>query len=230
VFESVERGGVTSAVIRPPAVLFKKTAPEPLRFVLDTWDRKDLEYTYRVTGPGGAIAAEGAWPTKAAQVAVLEGAPGLYRLSVEGLHPNRTHTGAGTLMIPLTPPDVPEVMAFERDEQGTHVGMGIFESQYWFQPPSGLTNFWVEFHHPAPMDSIWDPTGQRVWVEHAAGEEGNRKVHGIPIRRVTLRIPADQAGRPWRITRPGWNFGFVMDPAIPPYFSVSRKKWFHPEK
>ena len=79
------------------------------------------------------------------------------------------------------------------------------------------------------MDAIWNPAGERVWVEHAAGENGMTKVRGIPVRRVTIPVPPDDAGKLWRISRPGWNFGFVMDPAIPPYLSVSRSKWFNPE-
>jgi hypothetical protein len=127
------------------------------------------------------------------------------------------------------PPEVPEVMAFKRDENGTRVGMGIFESQYWFQAPVNCQSFWIEFHHPAPMDAIWNPAARRIWVEHAAGEDGLSKQRGIPVRRVTITVPPEHAGKLWRISRPGWNFGFVMDPAIPPYVSVSRKKWFNPE-
>ena len=230
-FRTVETNGATFARIDMPTVLFRKRSPDALRLVLDTWDRKDLEYHYRVSGPAGAVAEEGAWPFKASKVITLPaGTPaGLYRLSVTGLHPNMNHSGAGTLMVPLTPPDVAEVMVFEKNEAGTRVGLGLLESQYWFRAPAGQSEFWIEFRHPSSMDAIWDPAGERVWVEHAAGENGIAKVRGIPVRRATIPVPPEYAGKLWRISRPGWNFGFVMDPAIPPYLSVSRNKWFNPE-
>ncbi|MFC1453967.1 hypothetical protein ACFLQL_02170 [Verrucomicrobiota bacterium] len=230
-FETVKTNGAVFYRIDMQAVVFRKADTNTLRLVLDTWDHKDLEYHYRISGPDGATALEGAWPFKASQVVTLPAGtpPGIYRLSVTGLHPHINHSGAGTLMVPLTPPDVPEVMAFKRDEKGTRVGMGIFENQYWFQPPADCQSFWIEFHHPTSMDAIWNPTGERVWMEHVAGEDGLSKQRGIPVRRVIITVPPEFAGKPWRISRPGWNFGFVMDPAIPPYVSVSRRKWFNPE-
>jgi hypothetical protein len=59
----------------------------------------------------------------------------------------------------------------------------------------------------------WD-----AWRDRAEGE-----------RRALVTVPAEQSGKLWRITRPGVQTGFVVDPRIPPYFSITRGKWFNPE-
>ncbi len=66
--------------------------------------------------------------------------------------------------------------------------------------------------------SVWNPDGERAW-EHSYSLE-DKPPH------ATLSVPEGMDGRLWRAT----GGDFVIDPRIPPDFSVSRAKWFNPEK
>jgi hypothetical protein len=125
------------------------------------------------------------------------------------------------LFFPVTKPGVPEVLRFDPSSEGTPVQVGRLG--YWFLVPNGVEKFWIAFTgRPAPRQhvnrvSVWDPDGRRVW---------DRSYHGDPPERVEITVPPDQDGKVWRAT----GGSFIIDPEIPPYFSLSRAKWFNPQK
>lgn len=230
-YPTVEVDGKEFSVVTPPRVLFKRTANTDMPIIFDTWRyQKDLVYDYTVAPIGGNPALEGQWTADGVLRMDLpaEAPIGVYEIDRSGLDP---FTGwralqhqfvSGLVQVPATPHDVPEVLAFERTEEGTVVGPSLYESQYWFLVPDSVEQFEITF--VGNGGRIWNADGNIVWSAwHVAADGGD-------VNRAVVPVPPDQRGRLWRITHGGANAGFTVDPAIPPYFSVSRAKWFNPEK
>lgn len=217
---------------RLPTVTVRKKANQAvtLKLVAHTGGRQEPYYC-QVTPTTGAPPAEESWladPNQPVTVPIAADAPaGDYRVEVGGRVPltgspeERARTGRrhGRLFVPLTDPDVPEVMIFPRKETGTMVHGGGPELQYWFQVPKGVTQFWVRFTaHTRDFNRVcvFDSEHRRVWDKSFANEAPGQ---------VMITVPPDQAGKIWGVS----GSAFTLDPAIPPYFSVSRVKWFNPE-
>ncbi len=120
---------------------------------------------------------------------------------------------------------MPEVIRFRPSEAGTSVRAPTLG--YWSYVTEGVNEFWIDFtDRPrageyAKRVSVWNPDGERAW-DHSYSLEDDPPTPP----RATLSVPEGMDGRLWRVT----GGDFVIDPKIPPYFSVSRAKWFNPEK
>lgn len=184
----------------------------PLRLSLDARGggiaREDVDL--RIDGPQGTV-IDGVVETSDEPIE-LDVPAGTYTVRM---------TSSNNLFIPLTQPDHPEVIEFERTESGTETKGGMLG--YWFMVPKGVTEFSVRYATPSggrwPVHrlSVWNPNGERAWNQFAHNDD-------LPVE-VVIPVPPGQDGKLWRAT--GGNV--VVDPQIPPYFSISRSKWFNPE-
>ena len=234
---------------RLPPIHLRKQGPAAVPLFLDAagrsrdgvWPEPPCgPYAYEITGPSDTAPMQGTW--RAPEVVKLPaGAPnGVYRLDITGRLPYPDHEHLlrhwgndlgsarsrferrhNSISFPVGKPDTPEVMVFPCAAGGTNVdapGQG-----FWFAVPAGVREFWIEFRRTgagrAPVNrvSVWDPDGRRAW---------DRSYSGPAPPRATIAVPTEHAGKLWRAT----GGDFVIDPQIPPYFSVSRTKWFNPEK
>jgi len=203
----------------------------------------ERQFRYTVEGPDGfsrqgdgiELESEPGRPSSRVKtlgaVAILEtedfqGPPGNYRVKISGsirLDPEITdgsrYRRSARWYLPLTAYDIPEVVHFQGDENGTRAQASA--QGYWFMVPKGTTEFWIKFENGLRL-SVWNPDGERVWDRSLFRTEWETADPG----RVKITVPEGQSGKLWRAT----GGSFTIDPKIPPYFSVSRMKWFHPEK
>ncbi len=220
---------------RMPEVLLHMRGGRAVPLMLGSHeDVHDQAYAYQLVGPDGRRHLEGRWPPGRDRpslwmetIELPAGQPeGIYRLSLTGRVPlpdnaaqrSQIRRRHGRVLMPTAPPDVPEVMVFPRTESGTQVASGGPEIQYWFMVPPGVEEFWIDFSRAGGglnRVSVWNPSGVRVWDRSYSGD--------APARARIEVSPAD-SGRLWRAT----GGRFLIDPQIPPYFSVSRAKWFNP--
>jgi len=156
----------------------------------------------------------------------FQGPPGIYRVRISGsirLDPEITDTTryrrSARWYLPLTVYDIPEVVRFQGDENGIRTQTSA--QGYWFMVPEGTTGFWIRFENGQRL-SVWNPDGERAWDRSLSRTEWETAAPG----RVRITVPEGQAGKLWRAT----GGSFTIDPQIPPYFSVSRMKWFNPEE
>lgn len=226
-YETVTVEGADYHLMRPPRIVFRKEHDQAIPVFLDTWTyREDFVFDYSVTGPDGQSALSGKWESSSIQRVDLpaELPRGQYGLDLEALDPNTgwkapaSQFVPGATRVPVTPHDVPEVVVFESTEEGTPVGSSLFETQYWFLVPEFVESFWIEFRGAGAK--IWNPDGEVIWDAWRDGTD---------MPRATVEVSPEHAGKLWRVTRPGVQQGFTVDPQIPPYFSASRRKWFQPE-
>jgi hypothetical protein len=228
-YPTVQVDGVAHHHVRPPAVLFRKAGSSAMSIFLDVWHYQDLTYNYRVSDAEGRAAMQGEWPAKSIQRLTLpaEAASGAYRLTLEAFDPNTgwksqgSQWVSGQMRVPVTGHDVPEVLVFDRAAEGTTIGGAVYEAQYWFKVPQGLDTFWMRFKDTG--SKIWNPDGEVVWDSWQLAEGS------APPITAKVPVPAEHAGKLWRVTRVGGSLDFAVDPAIPPYFSASKAKWFNPE-
>lgn len=229
-YEKVTVDGVAYARVRQPDVLIlhRGTAGFPIFF--DTWDyRHKIPYNYTVTPVGGESLLSGQWIAEEIdRVDFPAGAPeGVYRLELEGLTKLGGDPGLynqfapGLVRVPATPHNVPEVMVFQTSPDGTRIGPSVYEAQYWFLVPEGVESFWVQ---SVGSGKVWDPDGNVVWSKWDATAEGDKS------GRAAIAVDPAHRGKLWRVTCAGACPGFTIDPVIPPFFSVSRAKWFDPRE
>lgn len=188
--------------------------PFDLNFYVRGFNYPERPFQYEIAGPGEFHVSEKGVTPETVQVA---GGKGIYRLGIDSEDLR--------LYIPLSAPDIPEVIGFETSDAGTFVrapGLG-----YWFHVPKGVEAFWIDFmERPTPRGyvkrvSVWNPDNERAWdLSYSLEDDPNRPP------RVTITVPEGMDGRLWRAT----GGDFSIDPQIQPYFSVSRTKWFNPEK
>lgn len=224
--------------VQTPDVFVRKATDAALPFLLDTWQPFDVPpYRWQARDRGGREVAAGEWDLSPTIAAIPAGTPaGVYHLSVSGLHPNPQWQWPGTHgapFMPLAPPEVPEVMVFERDASGTRIPGARGDIQYWFRVPEGVDRFWIAgprsrrrhlAHNGLRRLTVWDPDGGRAWDATPPDEDVGED--DWVQHRAEISVPPGQDGRLWRVSGSG---GLTLDPAIPPVFSVSRTKWFDPE-
>jgi len=217
-----------------PEVIIRKSKREKICLMLHSQSRaEDVAYSYHVEAPVDDANLSGTWRLGAPKmVDIPAGAPeGNYRLRVTGKIPlpgepsqdSRIRRRHSLTIVPVAAPDVPEVIAFPRGKEGTQVASGHYEIQYWFMVPRDVEEFWIEFpigRGGLNRISLWNPGGDRVW------DRSYYETERIPPVRVPVSVPPEHRGKPWRAT----GSHFLIDPRIPPYFSVSRAKWFDPEE
>ncbi len=235
---SVEVGEDESAYeFRLPQTLIRKGSGEVALLLVPSDRTEDVAYDYHLAGPAGREYKSGSWslwdrgrdPVWGELVDIPADAPeGVYSLRLSGSVPypddtyesqSRVRRRHGRALFPVAPPDVPEVIVFDRDDEGTTVATGGPEIQYWFRVPEEVSEFWIDFRGGTSefnRVSVWNPDGERVW---------DRSFTGTTPDRALIEVPPQDAGRLWRAS----GGGFVIDPQIPPYFSISREKWFDPE-
>ena len=233
--EAVEVNGKRMVRVRTPEVFIRKATDAAVPFLLDTMHPFEVPaYRWQARDASGREVAAGAWDLKPLVAEIPAGAPpGIYRLSVSGLHPDPQWQWPGTGGAPLMPfagPGVPEVMVFERGEGGTRIPEARGDVQYWFFVPEGTRQFWIEsprwrrLHYSATARlSVWNPEGERVWEATQPGPEVGPD--DWVQHRAEITVPPGQDGKLWRVSGSG---GLTFDPAIPPVFSTSRPKWFNP--
>ncbi len=179
-------------------------------------------YKYEIEGPEGThFSQEGDAPEKVR----LSGPEGIYRVNRFTRVPadredlmRRHHRDIGKVVIPVAYPETPEVVKFEHTERGTSVPAG--SQGYWFYVPEDVGEFWIDFSESVRSSrvSVWNPDGERAWDRSYSRDTG--------LERVSINVPSEQRGKLWKAT----GASFRIDPQIPPYFSLRRRKWFNPEK
>ena len=131
----------------------------------------------------------------------------------------------GRLYLPIARHDIPEVIRFMPSEGG--ISVRAPRLGYWFHVPEGVQEFWIDFTvRPTPGGyvnrvSVWNPDGELAWDRSYYLEDD-----APTPPRATITVPEGMDGRLWRAT----GGDFPIDPRIPPYFSLSRGKWFNPEE
>lgn len=208
-----------------PVILLKKQAGKPvsvrMRAVLmegGPIPEKTAKYT--MSAPGEAEIISGNWNIqKPEHLELSAGEPdGVYRLTVRN---------ASKLVIPaVAQTDVPEVLVFDPEEE---VVLGNHNNQVWFFVPEETEQFYVQIPlaggHYIRRISVWDPDGKRTWDlnYHSGFYKGEDPVKAV------IRVKPQHTGKLWRITLPGRNVRFRMDPQIPPVYATARDRWFSPE-
>lgn len=194
-----------------PATHVRHDGSGPLRLSLDVRGGGVTKepIACRIDGPAGKVRIKET-ETSANNVNIDVSA-GVYEVNV---------SGDFQLFLPMAMPDVPEVIEFDITDEGVATRGGALG--YWFKVPEGVREFWIRYDTPTggrrPLQraSVWNPDGERAW---------DRSFHNddLPVEAL-VTVPEGQDGKLWRAT--GSNF--EIDPQIPPYFSVSRTKWFDP--
>ncbi len=208
----------------PEAVIYVRDDGHPGKFDLHFYVRggayPQVPFVYSIHGPGGFdLDGESQTP----ETIEVSGGEGIYRVEVNG--DRRSSSDIRRLYLPLAGHEMPEVIGFRASEAGTSVRAPALG--YWFHVPEGTEEFWIDFtdrpqaREYAKRVSVWNPDGQRAW-DHSYSLQDDPPTPS----RATLSVPEGMDGRLWRAT----GGDFVIDPNIPPYFSVSQAKWFNPEK
>lgn len=207
-----------------PTSYVYKGAGEEVRLNLDARGRPDQIYDVRMTHLQTGTEFHEQWQPPA-NVFIREDQPaGTYQIELFGSVPYgeesdhaRFRRRTGNVFFPLSENSVKEVITFPTRPSGTAVTAG--GQGYWFFVPEGVEEFWIEFHgqanRPTQRVSVWSPNGERIVDEYTGGDGA----------RFSIPMSANQAGQMWRAT----GGSFVIDPAIPPYFSVAQRKWFDPQ-
>lgn len=230
-----EQGGYR---YRSPVIAVRKEADQavPLLLSMSSTPRAAAEgetYAYRVTGPGGEDVLSGSWEIRERIELEIpaDAPPGTYRIQTEGVSrwsPQNFNRRMRGLELPITPPGTAEVIELQTDEP---MGRAAWDSQYWFMVPEGVERFVVDLpvepqHGALRRMSVWSPDGELVW-NHTLVTPGGNYQGESPVR-AEIEVAPDQAGRLWRLTLPGRNSGFRMDPAIPSIYATGADRWFEP--
>lgn len=220
--------GFNRAVI---VTIRKETDDQPVPLHLRAWNNHwspgpmsdDIVATYRVVDPSGEIVTSGSWDfskrpfvrginTLDAEIPASVPA-GVYQVEV-------LFSGAGAVAMPITGRDTPEVFQVEPGQTVASPNHG----STWFMVPPGVESFWIDVRpDKRGLAMVWNPDGERVW---------NQGDHWLPIDhpewnnnslRAEIEVPAEHAGKLWRITYGG---NFRIDPQIPHVFSTEPGRWF----
>jgi len=205
-----------------PTVYVRKDNPKPVNFYLDARSRRNEIYNYAFTQTAGKVLIEGEWKPPVKVDIAADQPDGTYEVKLSGRisvgeedDMERLRRRVGFVFFPLTEPEVPEVIAFPKGPDGTETRAG--GQGYWFTVPKGTKEFWVRYGgRVTDRFSVWNPDGQRVHDGYPVAEESTN---------INVKIEPGQDGKLWRVT----GGSFIIDPQIPPYFSVTRTKWFDPE-
>ncbi len=190
-----------------------------------------VSYIYEIFSPDGEEYLAGEWPidNQLRRVEIPADAPngnytiiysGRLPLSQDSAQRSRTIRTHGSVRLPATPPNVPEVLVFPVTTDGIQVASARPELQYFFKVPKDVSEFWIEFTDSSgefSRVSVWNPDGERAWDKSYTSERPGR---------ITIPVPVDQRGRIWGAS----GSAFVIDPRVPPFFSQTRGKWFDPEQ
>ncbi len=198
--------------------------------------RDHLTYIYELSSlPHGDVLVEGKWPSDRSlrkEKIPAEAAAGVYRLSYGGYKPRevaekylaRRLRRIQWIRLPATDPDVPEVVRLEHSDDGTRVPAGYPEVLYWFKVPENTGEFWIEFPNTRSdrfnRVSVWNPDHERVFDRSHEGADGPG--------RIAISVPPQDAGKIWGASSA--MGGFILDPVISPYISLTQQKWFAPEQ
>jgi hypothetical protein len=214
--------------LRP--VFVRKIGPEAVTLYIDAHGRglhNSYPFPYDLTHLSNGTKLSGTW-TPPDRIQIPADAPeGTYRVDLRGKVPYGKRTGrerkalerrVAHVFFPLGDPGTPEIMTFERRPEGTTVVAGM--QGYWFMVPQGVDEFWIKFNG-GEIDrySVWNPDGKRVCDVYGSAKEPESG-------KINITVPPGQDGELWRVT----GGGFLLDPGIPPYFAVTRGKWFLPEE
>lgn len=248
-FHGRRSGDETYHIFTLPDVLVRKEGGEAVPLYLEApgrgrdhhrghgsvWPNPDYgAYSYSITGPNGNVIMEGPWIAPERIEVPADEPAGVYTVQLSGRlawpdddYLRRTYRDRSrfqrrhnNINLPVAEPNVGEVIVLETSEQGIDVpapGMG-----FWFMVPQGTERFWIEFEREgvgaAPVNrvSVWNPDGARAY---------DLSYSGPPPPRIEIEVPPGQAGKLWRAS----GGPFQLDPQIPPFFSLSKRKWFNPE-
>lgn len=223
----------TMYVFRLPPAYVRKTGPEAVTLYIDAHGRglyNSYPFPYELTNLADGTKLSGTW-TPPERIHIPADAPeGTYRVDLRGKVPygkkgetitkdrrKALEKRVARVFYPLGDPYTPEIMTFERHPEGTPVTAGM--QGYWFMVPEGISEFWIAFSgREVDRYSVWNPEGKRVVDVYGSAEEAESG-------QIKITVPPGQDGKLWRAT----GGGFLLDPKIPPYFSVTREKWFLPE-
>ena len=153
----------------------------------------------------------------------------------------RLENARGLVVLVAEDPGTPEVMIFQR---GGEVVLGAYKNQAWFYVPEGVEEFYIDIPlsrgHRIRRFSIWDPDGEIAWELNYHGDYYD----GYDPLRIVINVEPGQAGRLWRLALPFHHLRvwaqnpafhetggdrFVMDPQIPPVYSIDKERFFMPD-
>ncbi len=223
-------GEATSPFTSPPIWLKPNSDAQAttIRLACERYDSGVVSHWQMMTSAETPIAS-GKWQMEEPLIITADIPEVAVKLSIEGNHPNRWRgrAGAVNLTVPVALPHVSEVIEYTVGDDGIRLPGGLLETQLWFHVPQGTESFWIEIRRPRGIvrRTLWDPSGNRVWdYDNTLTEQGTS-----PFIRTEITVAPGTDGQLWRITAPG-NDGVSMriDPSIPPFFSVSKNKWFDP--
>lgn len=222
---------------RLPTIFLRKEPGTSPTLFLDTphrgrhretsvWPQKPhAPYRYHLQHRDSPASLQGDWRAPTRFSLPADAPAGVYRLVLTGriVYANATesraqvHRDYGQVYVPVSNEQQPEVLTFPAHPQmgGTAVDARVVG--YWFLVPEGSESFWIDFEDDRTgRVAVWRPDGSLAWDRSYAD--------GSPPR-VEIGVLPGQDGRLWRAT----GGRFVLDPRIPPYFSIHRAKWFNPE-
>ncbi|MCA1808422.1 MAG: hypothetical protein LC725_03010 [Lentisphaerae bacterium] len=217
----VPGSGSDAYTFQLPVSYIRKAGAEPINLYLDSRGRRKEIYQYdirQIDGTGNLI---GDWQPPFKVTIPADQPAGIYAVHLGGtVVPDAggdialLKRRSGFIFFPLTGPGVPEVLTFPRDAKGTRVQAG--GQGYWFMVPEGTQEFWIELGagRPTSRYSVWNPQGERVFSGYPTDE----------VQKIDIGVDSGLDGKLWRVT--GGNC--TIDPKIPPYFAVTRSKWFDP--
>lgn len=204
-----------------PVTYIQKKGPEIIRVALDARGRPKQLYDYEFSHLGGKAKVKGQWEPPVKVELPADAPDGSYEVKLSGNVPVNSEEQrklfrrrVAYTFFPLTEPDVPEVISFPRTAEGTQTEAGALG--YWFLVPKGTREFWIDIGGGSRTDrfTVWSPERERIYDGYG----------GRGLERQTIKVKPGQDGQLWRAT----GGSFRIDPAIPPYFSVTRNKWFNP--
>ncbi len=214
---AVEQGGAADQ--RPIPLAFVQSLGENTRVAVRKEAGRELLLRVKgrhvITGPDNKTVKKG----NAGEVVLEAGMPaGVYVLDL----------GKRSVMLPLSPPDTPEVLIPAANEK---VGEGAEFAQYWFVVPKGVKSFRLEIDNVKYINNewlrqymLWDPDGRQVWVYRQLASEHDPQQASVVAE---VQVNPGQAGRLWRLTLPGRRgAGFRLDPQIPRALSHDPSRWF----
>ncbi len=218
-------------VYRTPQIAMVKQADQSLPVKLElirqqTLGKADEDHRYWIYGPDGTEVMSAVLrnvntldPSPGETVIIpADAPPGVYRLHFEirSRDPESMLTfnyHLRGLRFPVTPIGTPEVFELAEEQMDPAFSWTGGEG-YFFFVPADVEEFEVTGIASRNIAYILDPDGTVVWQFSGSGTSSAR-----------ITVPPAQRGRLWRIA----GTDFIMDPQIPPIYSIDRDRWFDPE-